>query len=194
MKANARPGAHSEAPGWSSGGGASPAPRTRKPGRSAHEWSTQGIFPWHLTEAEALYSQFCWLFPFFKDLRSNLLAYPRREAGLDHSTSCHRVLRRLWEFNQPLRLRMSIQALQVPRPDTEPRNPEPPKVHLKLRKMPKKWPEKSQLKCPKKIHLWGELKCPPKMDILDILIDLFRAIFSGGATHFRCAIPSPYFC
>ena len=46
MKANARPGAQSEAPGWSSGGGASPAPRTRKPGQSAHDWSTQGVFPW----------------------------------------------------------------------------------------------------------------------------------------------------
>ena len=45
-KANARPGAHSEAPGWSSGGGASPAPRTGKPGQSAHDWSTQGVFPW----------------------------------------------------------------------------------------------------------------------------------------------------
>ena len=41
MKANARPGAHTGAPGWSSGGGASPAPRTRKPGQSAH----QGVFP-----------------------------------------------------------------------------------------------------------------------------------------------------
>ena len=46
MKANARPGAHSEAPGWSSGGGVSPAPRTGKPGQSAHDWSTQGVFPW----------------------------------------------------------------------------------------------------------------------------------------------------
>ena len=27
LKANARPGAHYEAPGWSSGGGVSPAPR-----------------------------------------------------------------------------------------------------------------------------------------------------------------------
>ena len=45
MKANARPGAHSEAPGWSWGGGASPAPRTGKRGQSAPDWSTQRVFP-----------------------------------------------------------------------------------------------------------------------------------------------------
>ena len=37
MKANARSGAHAEAPGWSSGGG-----------QSAHDWWTQEVFPWGL--------------------------------------------------------------------------------------------------------------------------------------------------
>ena len=47
--------------------------------------------------------------------------------------------------------------LQTPRPSTEPQNPETPKVHFKVRKMPFWTPRQndpqSQLKCPK-THSW----------------------------------------
>ena len=67
MKANARPGAHSEAPGWTSRGGASPAPRTGKPGQSAHDWSTQGVFPWKISS----YSRF--VEGFFKKMSCSVI-------------------------------------------------------------------------------------------------------------------------
>ena len=73
-------------------------------------------------------------------------------------------------------------AKKSPSPPAEPRNPETPKVHFKVRKMPFSTPRKkgpkSQLKCPKS-PFFGELKCP-KTGFLDILID-FWGPFSGGS-------------
>ena len=55
-----------------------------------------------------------------------------------------------WETFAPW---FAILELQSPSPPTEPRNPEAPKVHFKVRKMPfwtfRKNGPKSQLKCPK---------------------------------------------
>ena len=54
-------------------------------------------------------------------------------------------------------------VLQTPGPSTEPRNPETPKVHFKVRKMPFSTPQrkgpKSQLKCPKTPFL--DILIPP---------------------------------
>ena len=71
------------------------------------------------------------------------------------------------------------QGLQTPRPAAERGNPETPKVHLKVRRMPFSTPRKngpnSQLKCP---------KMSPETGFLDILID-FWGHFSGGSKwHF----------
>ena len=72
--------------------------------------------------------------------------------------------------------------LQAPWPATEPRNPETPKVHLKVRKMPfwnppDKWPQKS-IKMSKQPG-FGHFNSP-KTGFLDILID-FWGHFSRGS-------------
>ena len=73
-------------------------------------------------------------------------------------------------------------TLQTPWPATEPRNPETPKVHLKVRKMPfwtpRKNAPKSQLKCPKSLFL--DIFTSQKQAFWDILID-FWGHFSRGS-------------
>ena len=80
-----------------------------------------------------------------------------------------------------LRNTLGTLFLQTPQPATEPRKPETPKVHFKVRKMPfwtpRKNRPKSQLKCPKALFL--DILIPQKRASWTFKLT-FEAIFPGG--------------
>ena len=75
---NAGPGARSEAPGWSSGGGAWSAPMTGKPRQSAHDWLTQAVFQRGLWEKRSFQKS-----PFSRDSREFRDSRDSRESHIE---------------------------------------------------------------------------------------------------------------